>query len=135
MGITAKASSADLSKILESMNQEGGFSISVVTDRQGLAIASAASGGQDPERQSAVVALVQKTAFQVRNQLGLAEADEMTLFTTDGQRLVCRPFMVHDYHLILAVLVPDKGHAYRRLTNEAIRSIQKIWTLSERGLA
>jgi predicted regulator of Ras-like GTPase activity (Roadblock/LC7/MglB family) len=109
------------------MNQEGGFPITVLTDAQGLAIASASSDGTDPERQSAVVAFVQKTAVQVFKQLGLGAADEIALNAENGQRLICRPFQVSEHELILAVLVPEKNLAYRRATNNAVSEIRRTW--------
>ena len=35
--------------------------------------------------------------------------------------------MVNDQGLILAVLSPDKQHAYRRATNHAVSRIRIIW--------
>ncbi len=117
--------------VLSEMNELGGFSLSVLTDLQGFPIASAASAGQAPDAQAAVVALVQKTAAQVRDRLGMAAADEVTLFDSAGRRLVCRPFSVGDYGLILAVMIPDRRKRYRLLTNRAIRALhaelQSIW--------
>lgn len=119
--------SMELNKLLAQMNSSDGFSISVLTDQQGLAIASAAADGLDPERQSAVVALVQKTAIQVGRQLGMAQADEISLFDTSGQRLICRPFQADGHELILAVMVPARGKSYRRATNQAISEIRRVW--------
>jgi predicted regulator of Ras-like GTPase activity (Roadblock/LC7/MglB family) len=117
--------------VLSEMNELGGFSLSVLTDLQGFPIASAASADQAPDAQAAVVALVQKTAAQVRDRLGMAAADEITLFDSAGRRLVCRPFSVGDYGLILAVMIPDRRKRYRLLTNRAIRALhaelQSIW--------
>jgi predicted regulator of Ras-like GTPase activity (Roadblock/LC7/MglB family) len=120
--------SAQLNNLLNQINTEGGFPISVLTDYQGLAIAWAASNGMDPERQSAVVAFIQKAAAQVSKQLGMAAADEISFYDTNGQHLVCRPFQVESYGMILAVVVPDRGHPYRRATNQAVREIRRIWT-------
>jgi predicted regulator of Ras-like GTPase activity (Roadblock/LC7/MglB family) len=119
--------SAQLSDILAEMNREGEFSIAVITDRQGFPLASAAAPGEDPDTQSAVVALVQKTAVQVHQQLGMAQADEISLFDADGQRLVCRPFSANGYDMILAVRIRNKKQSYRRLTNRAIREIKQSW--------
>jgi len=121
--------SAELAKLLTMMNQEGGFPISILTNHQGFPIASAASPDQDPERQSAVVALVQKTALQVRDQLGMAQMDEVSVYDKDGLRLVCRPFETNGYDLILAVLVPNKHTSYRKLTNKTVRLIRHSWKL------
>lgn len=121
--------STQLARLLASMNNEGGFPIAVLTDRQGFPIASAAAPDQDPETQSAVVALVQKTAAQVQQQLGLAQTDEISLYDTNGRRLVCRPLNANGHEMILAVLVPDKRQSYRRLTNKTVKAIRQQWKL------
>lgn len=119
--------STQLNSLLTQINTEGQFPISVLTDFQGLAIAWAASNGMDPERQSAVVAFIQKAAVQVSSQLGMAETDEISFYDVNGQHLVCRPFHVNEYGLILAVIVPYRSHSYRRATNHAVREIRNIW--------
>lgn len=124
-----KSGSTELAQILARMNEQGGFPIAIVTDRHGFPIAAAAAAGQNPETQSAVVALVQKTALQVQNQLGMARTDEISLFDTAGRRLVCRPFNANGHEMILAVLVPDKHQSYRRLTNTAVNAIRRQWKL------
>jgi predicted regulator of Ras-like GTPase activity (Roadblock/LC7/MglB family) len=111
------------------MNERGGFPISVLTDRQGFPIASAASPGFDPDTKSAVVALVQKTATQVRDQLGLTDTDEIALSHADGQRLICRPFSVKGHDMILAIMIPDREKSYRRLTNQTVNAIRRLWKL------
>ncbi len=126
---TPTSGSTELAQLLANMNEQGGFPIAVLTDRQGLPIASAASPDQNPEMQSALVALVQKTATQVSDQLGMAQTDEISLFDTEGQRLVCRPFTVNEHNMILAVLVPNKHQSYRRLTNKAVTAIQRCWEI------
>lgn len=125
----SKFGSAELAKLLAEMNEQGRFPIAIITDRHGFPIASAAASGQDPEIQSAVVALVQKTAKQVQNQLGMAQTDEISMFDTEGRRLVCRLFSANGHDLILAVLVPDKQQSYRRLTNVAVNAIRRQWQL------
>jgi predicted regulator of Ras-like GTPase activity (Roadblock/LC7/MglB family) len=118
--------SSELSQLLADMNQEGGFSISVLTDRQGLPIAFASAPGYDPDRQSAAVAFVQKTVNQASEQIGFT-TDEITLNAVDGQRLICRLFKIKDQNLILAVVIPLRQGSFRRLTNQAIHSIRRIW--------
>jgi len=125
----SQASSTNLSQLLATMNEKGRFPISVLTDRQGFPIASAASSGQDPDTQSAVVALVQKTASQASNQLGMSATDEISLYDTEGRRLVCRPFNANGHDMILAVLIPKRNQSYRRLTNQTVNAIRKSWRL------
>ena len=125
----AKFGSQELSHLLYEMNKEGGFPIAVITDQQGFPIASAAQPGQDPDTQSAVVALVQKVAHQVSHQLGLSKTDEISLYDDKGQRLVCRPFSINEHNMILAVTVPSKGQSYRRATNKTVAAVQRYWKL------
>lgn len=129
MNSPQKFGSAELSDLLEDMNEEGQFQISILTNHHGFPISSAAAPNQDPEKQSAVVALVERTALQVRSQLGMALTDEISVFDTDGQRLVCRPFDANGHKLILSVLVSNKHTSYRRLTNKTINSIRRSWKL------
>ncbi len=126
-GNKRKSGSAILSDILTRINTEGGFPISIITDKQGFPIASASLPGEDPETKSAVVALVQKTAAQVQAQLGMAATDEISLYDAQGQRLVCRPFVANGYDMILAVMIPNRNQSYRRITNQAIRAITEAW--------
>ncbi len=125
----AKPASASqvLNQLLNQLNQEGGFLISVLTDNQGFSLAAAVSNGMDSDVQSAVVAQVQKIAAQVGRQLGMAQASEIVLNDSNGQRLVCRPFHINGHDLILAVTVPDKVQSYRRVTNKAIEAIRQVW--------
>jgi predicted regulator of Ras-like GTPase activity (Roadblock/LC7/MglB family) len=117
----------ELQQILAELNLAGGFTVSVLTDAQGLAFASAYLEGADPERQSAVVALVQKTASRAARQLGMDNAEEFSLFATDGSRLVCRSFQVNEFALMLAVMAPNKERTYRRAMNQAIHKIEQAW--------
>ena len=125
----SKAGSTELSKVLADMNEQGSFPIAIITDRHGFPIASAAGPDQDPDTQSAVVALVQKTATQASNQLGMAQTDEISLYDTNGRRLVCRPFTANGHNLILAVVIPNKNQTYRRLTNKAVSDVRRRWKL------
>jgi predicted regulator of Ras-like GTPase activity (Roadblock/LC7/MglB family) len=122
-----ESGSVQLNRLLADMNEVGGFPISILTDAQGLSIASSAGDGRDPERHSAVAAFLQKAVLQASRQLGMAGADEICFFDTNGQCFVCRLFTVNDQGLILAVLSPDRGHAYRRATNHAVSRIRVIW--------
>jgi predicted regulator of Ras-like GTPase activity (Roadblock/LC7/MglB family) len=110
--------------MLTDMNQEGGFPIAVLTDVDGFTIASAAAADQDSERQSAVVAVVQRTALQVQDRLGMSETEEFSMFDKDGKRLICRLFTATGHAMILAVLVPNKDLTYRRLMTRTVNAIR-----------
>ena len=125
--------SEQMNSLLARMNLEEGFPISVLSDSQGLTIAFAAAPDRDAERQSAAVAYMQKAAVLVGRQLGMAEPDEISFYDSTGLRLVCRPFDMDEYRLILAVLVPGRSRSYRRATNFAMQEVRRIWLTSWKG--
>jgi hypothetical protein len=125
--------SEQINNLLARMNREGGFPISVLSDAQGLTIAFAAAPGRDSERQSAAVAYLQRAAAQVGRQLGMTEPEEISFSDGAGMRLVCRPFTMEEYRLILAVLVPGRKRPYRRATNLAMEEVRRIWETSWKG--
>lgn len=116
-----------LTQILTELNLEGNFPMAVLADRDGFPIASVAGANQNPEKQSALVAMVQRAVTQAQSQLGMAETDEFSLFDAQGTRLVCRPFVAGGQTMVLAIIVPDKNLPYRRLTTRALRAIQQLW--------
>jgi len=110
------------------MNREGGFPISILTDSAGLAIASAADEGMNADKQSAVVAFIQKTAVQVSRQIGFTNSEEISLYDKDGRHLICRSFQAKNFDLILSVMVPDRSTSYRMITSTTIKKIKEIWS-------
>jgi len=110
---------------LRTLNTRGEFLITVLTDAEGLLLASAPSPGWDAEKQAAVVALVQRAARQAQ-AASMDSADEVAIRDITGRRLVCRPFEVDGQMLLLSVLM-EAGRPYRRLTNDAIRDVRRAW--------
>jgi len=104
------------------MNQEGGFSRSVLATSEGLPIASAPVN-PDSELDSAMVALLQQAAAETRNQLSLPPIDELTIRTENKLHLICRTIKTGSDLIILGVIVPP-GQLYRRVTNKAINRIR-----------
>ena len=117
----------ELVGLISAMNAEAGFPITVLTDKQGLVLAASSQAGMNAARQSAVVAKIRGAADLVARQLDMGVMDEISLFDEDGQRLVCRPIAMRGEDLILAVMVPTRGQAYRRSTNKAITAIRRTW--------
>jgi predicted regulator of Ras-like GTPase activity (Roadblock/LC7/MglB family) len=110
---------------LRTLNTRGEFLITVLTDAEGLLMASAPSPGWDAEKQAAVVALVQRAARQAQ-AASMDAADEVAIRDVTGRRLICRPFEVDGQVLLLSVLM-EAGRPYRRLTNDAIRDVRRAW--------
>ena len=115
----------NLTDVLQSLNAAGGFLVTVLTDSEGLVLASAPAPGWDAEKQAAVVALIQRAARQSED-VSLGSTDEISIRDVSGRRLVCRPFEVDGQVLLLSVLAAE-GKAYRRLTNVAVRDVRRAW--------
>jgi predicted regulator of Ras-like GTPase activity (Roadblock/LC7/MglB family) len=106
------------------MNQEGGFTRSVLATDEGLPIASAPVNA-DSELASAMVTMLQQVAAETRNQLGLPPIDEITIRTDQKQHLICRPIQIGNQIMIMGVIVPPYK-PYRRVTNKAIHRLKKV---------
>jgi len=113
-------------KILREMNQAGYFKAAVLSTTEGLSLASAPVGYED-EMAAAMVAMLNEVARQARQQLSLAQVDELSLVGDDRTRLACRYFSVDGQDLVLSVLIPPNCY-YRRLTNRAIKALRAAWS-------
>ena len=112
------------SEILEEMNQEGGFTRSVLATSEGLPIASCPTQ-PDNELASAMIAMLQQAGVETQDHLGLAAVDEVTIQTEDRMRLVCRRIQSGADWICLCALVPA-GSYYRRATNRAVHRIVAV---------
>lgn len=117
----------NLMDVLMSLNTAGGFLVTVLTDAEGLVLASAPSPGWDADKQAAVVALIQRTARQVQI-VSLGAVDEICIRDVNGRRLICRPFEL-DGHVLLLSILAEEGKPYRRLTNAAVRGVRQVWAI------
>jgi len=75
---------------------------------------------------AALVTLLNEAAKKIRQKLCLAQMDEISIVGNDRTRLVCRYFSVDGHDFLLTVLAPP-DQAYRRVTNQTIKEIKRIW--------
>ena len=127
MSLLEKSGFDMLTNVLFDMNNTGKFPLSILTDKDGLPIVSAANDGVVPERQAAVIGFIRKTSDQVSKLLAWPELDEISYSFTNGYILVSRPFHARDNYLTLATIVTDKNVQYRNVMSLAITEIQKAW--------
>jgi predicted regulator of Ras-like GTPase activity (Roadblock/LC7/MglB family) len=113
-----------LEKVLKKINQEGDFKASILSTLGGFSIA-AISFEFDDVVISAISAIVQEVSARAQKYIGFKRMDEVSLVDDDKFRLVCREFEVADVSFVLTVVVPPYK-TYRRLTNTAIREVEKI---------
>jgi len=117
----------NLIDVLQSLNAMGGYLVTVLTDADGLVLASAPAPGWDADKQAGVVALIQRAARQAQ-MVSLGLTDEISIRDVNGRRLICRLFEVDGKTLLLSILA-DEGKPYRRLTNAAVRGIRRVWAI------
>jgi predicted regulator of Ras-like GTPase activity (Roadblock/LC7/MglB family) len=119
-----------LEKVLQRINQEGNFKASIVSTLDGFSIASVSSQFDDVVL-SAISTIFQEASKRAEDYIGFKRMDEVSLVDDDKVRMVCREFRVGQLQLILTVVVPPY-QTYRRLTNIAIREIEKIMQRKEK---
>jgi predicted regulator of Ras-like GTPase activity (Roadblock/LC7/MglB family) len=112
-------------EILYTMNQQGHFEAAVLSVKDGMSLASSPAHYED-EMAAAMVTLLNEAAKKISRELRLSQMDEISLVGDDRTRLVCRYFSVNGRELLLTVLTPP-DRAYRRLTNQTIQAIKRIW--------
>lgn len=122
-------SQRSISQVIADMSREAKFPAATLSGRDGLLVAAHSNNGDNPARQSAVVAKLAEAANLLRSQMALGAPAELSYATEDGRRLVCRPFSLNGQDLILAVVVPS-GQPYRRATNKAIAQLRSAWPSS-----
>ena len=116
-----------MTQVLSDMNREAQFPVATLSSRDGLLVAASASNGNNPAKQSAVVAKLVEAANLMRSHLDFGKPEELSFFAEGGRRLVCRTFNLSGRELILAVLIPKRGQAYRRATSKAIARLTSVW--------
>ncbi len=125
--------SQQLEAVLRSMVEERGFVAAVLTTPVGLPLSSALREERSlSDILAAVAPVLEQAAQRTSARSGLEAADEVVIRSTDRTLLVCRFFGVGDQSLILASIVP-KGLSYRRVMNDAIRSVRAAWSFAEEG--
>jgi predicted regulator of Ras-like GTPase activity (Roadblock/LC7/MglB family) len=112
-------------EILNRMNEKGNFDAAILSMRDGLPLASSPTHYED-DMAAVMVTLLNDAAQKINQELNLSQMDEISIVGDDRTRLVCRYFSVDGSDLLLTVMTPP-DRAYRRLTNETIKDIKRIW--------
>ena len=112
-------------EILNRMNEKGNFDAAVLSLKDGLPLASSRLYDKD-DMAAVMVTLLNEAAQKINQELNLSQMDEISIVGDDRTRLVCRYFSVDGSDLLLTVVTPP-DRAYRRLTNQTIKDIKRIW--------
>ncbi len=118
---------SDFETILHGLNTAGSFVASIIASHEGLPVAVAPTPPlHDPDSIAAMVTMVKEFIQQTQAQLSLAEVDEVSIVVRDHSRIVCRYFDLEGQSFVLAVITGPNS-SYRRLTNRAVKEIQRSW--------
>jgi predicted regulator of Ras-like GTPase activity (Roadblock/LC7/MglB family) len=121
---------SEFETILQNLNTAGSFVASIIASHEGLPVAVAPTPPlHDPDTIAAMVTMVKEFIQQTQVRLSLAEVDEVSIVVRDRSRIVCRYFDLEGQSFVLAVMTGPNA-SYRRLTNAAVREIQKSWQKS-----
>jgi predicted regulator of Ras-like GTPase activity (Roadblock/LC7/MglB family) len=112
-------------EILNKLNEEGQFDAAVLSLKDGLPLASSQLHYED-DMAAVMVTLLNEAAHKINRELNLSQLDEISIVGDDRTRLVCRYFSVDGSDLLLTVVAPP-DRAYRRLTNQTIKEITRLW--------
>lgn len=116
-----------LEEILKRTITVGDYEAALLSDSDGLVLAKAAAN-EMAVMMAAITALLRDAALRAGHQLDLAHINELSLVGDDRFRVVCRFFQTDLGQPLSLTLVVPPDQAYRRLTNQAITDIVKIWS-------
>jgi predicted regulator of Ras-like GTPase activity (Roadblock/LC7/MglB family) len=116
-----------LEDVLNRIVTAGEYEAALLSDTDGLVLAMAAAD-EMAVMMAAITALLRDAATQARQQLSLANINELSLVGDDRFRVVCRFFQTGMGQPLSLTLVVPPDQAYRRITNQAIADIVKIWS-------
>jgi len=114
-----------IERILRQIIKQGGFSGAVVATSDGLPIAMVGTSQVDTMLLGAISASIKDLARRAHREL-----DEISMRDKKGKLVVSRYFSITapqgQFNLLLAVQAPER-RSYRRLINQAVKSIQQVW--------
>ena len=114
-----------LPTILETMNKEGGFTLSSLVRNDGLSIASAVSTSTDKDVVAAVSSFITDSAERVRKELMLGEIRDISLRCSEG-KAVFKKIGKGPGALILAAVMPKGVRYHSRPIGKAATRIRRL---------
>ena len=90
-----------LPAILEQMNKEGGYTVSVLARGDGLLVASAAAPNVNRDVVAAMSGIITEVAERVRSDLKLGDVKDISLRCADGKAVFKRVGALGDEVLII----------------------------------
>ncbi len=117
---------AELARILEEMNREGGYTASILARDDGLLIASATDGSTNREIVAAMSGYVAATVERMRTELHLGELTDIAVRCSEGKAVFRKILREGDQSLILAAIMPRRVRYYSRALSKGATRIRKL---------
>ncbi|MCF2136114.1 MAG: roadblock/LC7 domain-containing protein [Candidatus Thorarchaeota archaeon] len=117
---------AALAGILEDMNQEGGYTASILARDDGLLMASAANPTTNREVVAAMSGYIAATAERMRKELGLGELRDISVRCSAGKAVFRKISPAGSQPLILAAIMPNNVRYHSRALGKAATKIRRL---------
>lgn len=116
-----------ISNLLEEVNAESDFSLSLVCTDAGLLIA-AAGDGADEDQLAGLTSLFDDIVVRANRDVGLGTIDEVTLLDPVWGRCVVRPLPIEaDFGRLFLVVRVGPKNTWRRYSNKLRREIAQMF--------
>ncbi len=115
-----------LPMILEEMNREGGYTVSVLARGDGLLVASAASPTANQDLVAAMAGMIAEVAERVRSELMLGHVRDISLRCAQGKAVFKRVGSRGDESLIIGALMPRNVRYHSRAVGKASTRIRRL---------
>lgn len=115
-----------LPEILETMNTEGGYTVSVLARGDGLLVASAAAPNVNRDVVAAMSGIITEVAERVRRDLKLGDVRDISLRCADGKAVFKRVGALGDEVLIIGAMMPRNVRYHSRAIGKASTTIRKL---------
>lgn len=112
--------------ILEEMNTEGGYTVSVLARGDGLLVASAASPTANRDLVAAMAGMIAEVAERVRFELKLGEVRDISLRCEQGKAVFKRVGARGNESLIIGALMPKHVRYHSRAIGKASTRLKRL---------
>lgn len=115
-----------LPEILEQMNKEGGYTVSVLARGDGLLVASDVAPDVNRDVVAAMSGIITEVAERVRSDLQLGDVKDISLRCANGKAVFKRVGALGDEVLIIGAMMPKNVRYHSRAIGKAATTIRKL---------
>ena len=116
-------------QVLVDFSKDMGFDLVLITDSEGLPIASSSSDYEQNEIHAAVLNKMKNFMNHFSSQLDLIATSELTIRDQSGKLIVVKPFISNGSEFAIVSLHSDPTKTYKRSLKKLVRVVQDNWNL------